>query len=146
LAYLLHPPELEELGLAAAARDYVNGFVQRSGIPVELELSPHLGRLPREMETALFRILQESLNNIHRHSGSSLARVYISQSPTSVTLEIQDEGQGIQEGALKHDGGMPAILGVGIAGMRERVRQLGGELEIQSTESGTTLKVVLPLK
>jgi PAS domain S-box-containing protein len=145
LAYLLHPPELEELGLADAARNYINGFSQRSGIPVELELPPDLGRLPPEAETALFRILQESLNNVHRHSGSPRARVHIYRSPARLTMEIQDEGQGMQEGALKREGQRESTPGVGIAGMRERIRQLGGQLEIHSTESGTTLKVVLPL-
>jgi two-component system NarL family sensor kinase len=145
LAYLLHPPELEELGLADAARNYINGFSQRSGIPVELELPLDLGRLPPEAETALFRILQESLNNVYRHSGSPRARVHIYRSPTRLTMEIQDEGQGMQEGALKREGQRESTPGVGIAGMRERIRQLGGQLEIHSTESGTTLKVVLPL-
>jgi signal transduction histidine kinase len=145
LAYLLHPPELEELGLADAARDYINGFAQRSGIPVELELSSDLGRLPPEVETALFRILQESLNNVHRHSGSPRARVHISRSPASVTMRVEDEGQGMGESALKRDSESAAAPGVGIAGMRERVRQLGGRLEIHSPGSGTTLKVTLPL-
>jgi two-component system, NarL family, sensor kinase len=145
LAYLLHPPELEELGLAAAARNYVSGFAERSGIPVELELSSDLGRLPLEVETTLFRILQESLNNVHRHSGSPRARVHIDRSQASVTMEVQDEGQGMQQGALKRDGNPAASPGVGVAGMRERVRQLGGQLEIHSTPSGTTLKAVLPL-
>ena len=145
LAYLLHPPELEELGLADAARNYINGFSQRCGIPVELELPPDLGRLPPEAETALFRILQESLNNVHRHSGSPRARVHIDRSPAHLTMEIQDEGQGMQEGALKREGQREPTPGVGIAGMRERIKQLGGRLEIHSTESGTTLKVVLPL-
>jgi signal transduction histidine kinase len=145
LAYLLHPPELEELGLADAARNYIYGFSQRSGIPVELELPPDLGRLPPEAETALFRILQESLNNVHRHSGSPRARVHIYRSPAGLTMEIQDEGQGMQEGALKREGQRESTPGVGIAGLRERIRQLGGQLEIHSTESGTTLKVVLPL-
>ena len=145
LAYLLHPPELEELGLTDAARNYINGFSQRSGIPVELELPPDLGPLPPGAETALFRILQESLNNVHRHSGSPRASVHIYRSPTRLTMEIQDEGQGIQEGALKREGQRESTPGVGIAGMRERIRQLKGQLEIHSTESGTTLKVVLPL-
>ena len=140
LAYLLHPPELEDLGLAEAARNYINGFAQRSGIPVQLELSPDLGRLPLEVETALFRILQESLNNVHRHSGSPRARVHIYRSQASVTMKVQDEGQG------NHADRKPAATtGVGIAGMRERVRQRGGQFEILFTENGTTVKVVLPL-
>jgi signal transduction histidine kinase len=92
LAYLLHPPELEELGLADAARNYINGFAQRSGISVVLKLSADLGRLPREVETTLFRILQESLNNVHRHSGSPKVRVHIYRSPASITMKVQDEG------------------------------------------------------
>ncbi len=145
LAYLLHPPELEDLGLADAARDYINGFSQRSGIPVELELSSDLGRLPPEVETALFRILQESLNNVRRHSGSPRARVHISRTPASIIMEVQDEGQGMQAGGLERDGQLAFTPGVGVAGMRERVRQLGGRLEIHSTESGTTLRADLPL-
>jgi PAS domain S-box-containing protein len=145
LAYLLHPPELEELGLADATRDYVNGFSQRSGIPVELEISPDLGRLPREVETALFRILQESLNNILRHSGSPRARVHIYRSPSSVTIKVQDEGKGVQESTVRHGSKQSAMPGVGVAGMRERVRQLGGDFEFRSTPNGTTLKAVVPL-
>ncbi len=145
LAYLLHPPELEELGLADAARNYVDGFAQRSGIPVELDLPPDLGRLPPEVETALFRILQESLNNIHRHSGSPKARVQIYRDQAGVTMRVEDEGQGMQHGELKRDDQPASAQGVGIAGMRERVRQLGGQLEIRSSESGTTLKATLPL-
>jgi len=145
LAYLLHPPELEELGLADAARDYVSGFAHRSGISVDLELSSELERLPRETETALFRILQESLNNVHRHSGSRKAHVRIYRSPFAITMEVRDEGQGMQKSAFKHASDSPAPPGVGVAGMRERVRHLGGRFEIHSTESGTTLEVVLPL-
>jgi PAS domain S-box-containing protein len=145
LAYLLHPPELEELGLADAARNYVNGFAQRSGIPIDLELSPDLSRLPGEAETALFRILQESLNNVRRHSGSPGASVHIYRSPASITLEVQDAGQGLPPGDGEQHSQPAVTTGVGVAGMRERVRQLGGQFEIRSTESGTTLKVVLPL-
>jgi PAS domain S-box-containing protein len=145
LAYLLHPPELEELGLAEAARDCINGFSQRSGIPVELELSSDLGRLPREVETALFRILQESLNNILRHSGSPRARVHIYRSPSSVTIKVQDEGKGVQESTVRRGSKQSAMPGVGVAGMRERVRQLGGDFEFRSTPNGTTLKAVVPL-
>jgi len=136
---------MEELGLADAARNYVSGFAQRSGISVELELPSDLGRLPPEVETALFRILQESLSNVHRHSGSPRARVHIYRDPALLTMEIQDEGQSMGESALKRDSESAAAPGVGIAGMRERVRQLGGHLEMHSTGSGTTLKVTLPL-
>jgi len=139
LAYLLHPPELEEVGLADAVYRYVNGFIERSGIHVYLEISPDLGRLPEEIETALFRILQESLSNIHRHSGSPRAGIQISRSANAVTMEVRDEGHGIQTDQS------PAAAGVGIAGMRERARQLGGQLDIHSNDSGTTLIVILPL-
>jgi PAS domain S-box-containing protein len=145
LAYLLHPPELEALGLPGALSHYVNGFAQRSGIPVELDLSPDLGRLPPEMETALFRIVQESLSNIHRHSGSPTARIKIFSSSGGVAMEIQDEGHGMSGDALNPKRKSLANGGVGIAGMRERVRQLGGQLKIVSTEGGTTLNVFLPL-
>jgi PAS domain S-box-containing protein len=144
LAYLLHPPELEEWGLPDAALNFVNGFAQRSGIPVELDLPSDLGRLPPEVETALFRILQESLNNVHRHSGSPRARVQIYRDQAGVTMQVQDEGQGMQHGELKGDNQLASAPGVGIAGMRERVRQLGGQLDLHSTGSGTTLKVTLP--
>jgi PAS domain S-box-containing protein len=139
LAYLLHPPELDEFGLGDALSHLVSGFADRSGIAVELVVSPDLGRLPREAETALFRIVQESLNNIHRHSGSPRARIQVRRDSHSVTLEVRDEGHRVENTMNR-----PAE-GVGIAGMRERVRQLGGRFEMRSSESGTTLKIVLPL-
>jgi PAS domain S-box-containing protein len=145
LAYLLHPPELDELGLFEAVNQYVSGFVQRSGIPVDLKLTPDPGRLPREVETALFRILQESLNNIQRHSGTARASVEIFRSPSGVTMKIADQGQGLRESGLKSDGVTPAMPGVGIAGMRERVAQLGGRLDIHSADHGTSLEAFLPL-
>ncbi len=145
LAYLLHPPELDELGLPGALSHYINGFAQRSGIAVELELSSDLGRLPAEAETALFRIVQESLSNIHRHSGSPTARIKVFRSAAGVAMEVQDEGHGMSGNALNRNSMSLASAGVGIAGMRERVRQLGGQLDIRSTEDGTTLKVFLPL-
>lgn len=145
LAYLLHPPELDELGLPGALSHYVNGFAQRSGIAVDLELSPDLGRLRPELETALFRIVQESLSNIHRHSGSPTARIKVFRSAAAISVEVQDKGHGMSGNALNRNSMSLATAGVGIAGMRERVRQLGGQLDIHSTEDGTTLKVFLPL-
>jgi signal transduction histidine kinase len=146
LAYLLHPPELDELGLPDAVRRYVGGFVARSGIPVDLELSSELGRLPREVEIALFRILQESLNNVLRHSGSPKASVHIFRTADGVTLKVQDEGRGVQKSKLGRSGLLAASPGVGIAGMRERVAQIGGRLEIESTKRGTTVMAFLPWK
>ncbi len=154
LSYLLHPPELDELGLPGAVRHFVAGFEERSGIPVHLELSPDFGRLPAEVETALFRVLQESLNNVHRHSNSVQVRVALFRSPGSVTLRVEDTGPvsqaesqriGSQKaGRWTANGTTPATPEVGLAGMRERVVQLGGRLKIQSSETGTILEAVLP--
>ena len=108
-----------------------------------MEAPNHLARMPREVETALFRIVQESLSNVHRHSGSKTARVQLSQDETEIRLEISDQGRGfVTPVANQVDA---TRLGVGIAGMRERVRQLGGRLEIRSNSSGTTVIATLPL-
>ncbi|HEY3131852.1 MAG TPA: PAS domain S-box protein [Acidobacteriota bacterium] len=145
LSYLLHPPMLEELGLAAALRWYADGFSKRSGIHVDLEVPSEEARLQRAAELALFRIVQEGLTNIHRHSGSATAQVRLVSGSDQVILEIQDQGRGIGKGEMDlSSDGIPA-LGVGIAGMRERVRQLGGRLEILSSKQGTTVKAVLPV-
>jgi len=145
LAYLLQPPELDELGLPDAVRRYVSGFIARSGIPVDLELSSELCRLPRQVEIALFRILQVSLNNVLRHSGSPKASVRIVRTAEGVTVKVEDEGHGMQASELGPPGVRATAPGIGIAGMRERVVHLGGRLEIESTTKGTTLTAVLPL-
>jgi len=146
LSYLLHPPALEEGDLWSAVRWYTQGFASRSGIRVDLALprARRAGRLPEQVETTLFRIVQESLANIHRHSGSRRARIRIARSPSRVTLVVRDEGRGLRKIAGRRPGG-PALMGVGIAGMRERVRQLGGEIVIDSSARGTAVKVMLPL-
>jgi PAS domain S-box-containing protein len=145
LSHLLHPPFLDEVGLASALSEYVHGFGERSNIQVRLEMPSDLRRLPREVELSLFRIVQESLTNIHRHSGSASARVRLLQLPGEIQLEISDEGRGmspeIQEKFLA--GRSP---GVGLSGMRERVRQLGGGMQIHSNGNGTSVLVVLPLR
>lgn len=146
LAYLLHPPELDELGLTDAVRRYVSGFVDRSGIAVDLELCSKVGRLPREVKITLFRILQESLNNVLRHSGSPKASVHIFRTADGVTMKVQDEGHGMHGSELGPSGILAIKPGVGIAGMRERVAQIGGRLQIESTKKGTTVMAVLPLK
>jgi PAS domain S-box-containing protein len=143
LSYLLHPPLLDEMGLASATRWYVEGFVRRSNIQVDLNLSPELSRLPQELEITLFRILQESLTNVHRHSGSSTASVSIVVEGGIATMEVKDRGCRGDRQFLTSNGG--GSLGVGIRGMRERVRQLGGGLEIQSGSEGTTVKAKLPV-
>ena len=136
VSYLLHPPELDALGLQSALASYVGGFVGRSGIQVDLDVAPDLGRLPQEVETALFRVVQEALSNIHRHSASRTARIRLVRGPSDLALEISDAGCGMLRGATP---------GVGIASMRERVRQLGGRLDIASAYGGTTVGAVIPL-
>ena len=144
LSYLLHPPMLDEIGLKSALRWYIDGFAERSRIKVDLELSDDLGRLPREMEIALFRIIQECLTNIHRHSGTSVAVIQISCSNGSVTLAVKDEGKGITPDRLSKITSFRGV-GVGIRGMQERVKNLGGELGLSSDPNGTEIKVVIPI-
>lgn len=144
MSYLLHPPLLDEAGLESALRWYVDGFAERSKIKVEFDLDPEVGRLPREMETAIFRMVQECLTNVHRHSASATANIRISRDSQTVHLEVRDQGKGIPGGGFRQSG--PAKPGVGIQGMRERVRQLGGQLKIRSGESGTAIMASLPLR
>jgi PAS domain S-box-containing protein len=144
-SYLLHPPMLDEAGLPYALRWYVDGFVDRTKIQVDLEASEDLGRLPSDVETALFRIVQECLTNIHRHSGSRTARIQVRHEDHQVRLEVADTGKGLPEGFFQEGNGRPATLGVGIRGMHERVRQLGGWIEVKSGQPGTIVEVALPL-
>jgi signal transduction histidine kinase len=135
LSYLLHPPLLDEAGLESALRWYVQGFSDRSGIRAELEFSEDFGRQPEDIETAVFRIVQESLTNVHRHSGSATAHVRLIREQDSVRVEVNDRGKGMTvETRSKR-----AELGIGIQGMKERVSQLGGHFEIQSDTNGTTV-------
>lgn len=145
LSYLLHPPLLDQLGLAAALKSYVEGFSKRSGIQIALGLPRQLPRFAEDIEITLFRIVQEALGNIHRHSGSATGRVRVAQKNGSVTLEISDTGFGIPAVTLQEieRGAAP---GIGLAGMRERLRQFGGTLEIASTNKGTTLRAVVPVQ
>jgi signal transduction histidine kinase len=143
---LLHPPLLDEAGLSSAIRWYVEGFAKRSTIDVQVEIPPDLGRLPQDMEMTIFRIVQESLTNIHRHSESKNANIRLIRSPEEFRLEIQDSGKGIP---VSNNGGSPAEggrVGVGIQGMRERIMQLGGHFEIKSNGSGTIVSARLPMK
>lgn len=144
-SYLLHPPLLEELGLGSALRNYVAGFTERSGIAVELEAPPVELRFPAEVELALFRVAQESLANVHRHASSARARLRLRVENGELRLEISDEGRGIPPPLLEKFERGSAGLGVGLAGMRERLRQLGGRLEVSSTPPGTTVRATLPL-
>jgi signal transduction histidine kinase len=141
ISHLLHPPLLDEAGLPSAVKWYVDGFSSRSGIQVGLELAPELGRLSHAVETTIFRIMQEALTNIHRHSGSKTALVRILRKEQAVRLEISDRGNGIG----RNESGTETVQpGVGIQGMRERVRQLGGHFEIQSSAEGSTVLAILP--
>lgn len=142
LAYLLHPPMLDELGLDGALRQYAEGFSQRSGIRTTVEIAPGGERLSAAVEAALFRVAQESLGNVRRHSQSPVATIRLARSPGEVVLEISDEGTGLPRGAAGEKGAAP---GVGIAGMHERLRQLGGRLVLESNGHGTAVRAVLPL-
>jgi PAS domain S-box-containing protein len=143
LAHLLHPPMLEELGLAGALRHYVEGFSQRSGIRVELEYGEDLERCSEGIETALFRVVQESLANVHRHSTSNCAFIKLARAGDDIELTIADRGRGLPPGLLTRTAD-EARIGVGISGMRQRVRQLKGQLDLSSDGHGTTVHVVLP--
>ena len=143
LSYLLHPPLLDELGLVSALKEYVHGFSDRSGIETQLVLPQHFSRLPQFVEIALFRVLQESLANIQRHSGSASACIRLLETPSSVVLEITDFGRGMKLPADGQTQSNVAHFGVGIPGMRERIAQLGGRLDIDSSPSGTTVRATI---
>ena len=145
ISHLLHPPLLEELGLEVALDAYLAGFTKRSGIAVRLELPENLGRLDSALELALFRVVQESLGNIHRHSGSLTARVQLTKVKDRLVLEIRDDGRGIAAERLRELREHASAFGVGITGMQQRLRQLGGELEIDSSSSGTAVLAIVPL-
>ena len=144
VSYLLHPPLLDEAGLASALRWYAQGFSERSNIQVELDIPEDFGRTSQEIETAIFRTAQECLTNIHRHSGSRVAKVRLMRDADRVCLQVEDEGGGIPAEKLSevNSSGTP---GVGTRGMRERLRQLGGTLEIQSDSTGTKVEALVPL-
>jgi len=145
ISHLLHPPLLDETGLTSAARWYVEGFGKRSGIEVNLEIPPDLGRLPEGVELALFRALQECLTNVHRHSGSDTVDVRITRDAAEAGLEVEDHGCGMPQALLRRLRASGSDAGVGLAGMRERVHDLRGKLEIDSGPAGTRVRVRIPL-
>jgi two-component system, NarL family, sensor kinase len=145
MSYLLHPPLLDEVGFACAAEWYIEGFAKRSGINVQANIANTRARLPRNVEIALFRVLQESLTNIHRHSGASDASIQLLHEGDAVILEIRDFGKGIPEERLRLIHGVSAETGVGLAGMRERLHELNGSLEIESNARGTSMRATVPL-
>ena len=144
LSYLLHPPLLDEVGLSSALPWYVKGFMERSTISVSLKIAPDLGRLPPEVEMALFRVVQESLGNVHRHSGSKSAAIALRRTARGVVLTISDKGRGMSREITTNWDDEIRSLGVGVAGMRARLKQLGGHLEIASSRNGTTVRAIFP--
>ena len=142
-SYLLHPPLLDELGLASALRWLVDGFRDRSGIEVTLDLPASLPRLDKDTELALFRVAQEALTNVHRHSGSPSARLSVTSSALGLVLEIEDSGRGLPQSRARSRDGAPA-LSVGLAGMRERMRQIGGNVVVESGVTGTRVRASVP--
>ncbi len=146
ISHLLHPPLLDEAGFASAARWYADGFAQRSAFQVDLDLPPEMKRLDREVETALFRVLQEALTNVHRHSAGSLVRIVLEETDAAhVRLRITDNGRGIPIDRLRSLQRDDSMAGVGLAGMRQRMRELGGSLKIVPAFPGTTIEATIPL-
>jgi signal transduction histidine kinase len=139
LSYLLHPPMMDELGLGSALADYAAGFEGRSGLKIAVEVSSDVGRLQGNREIALFRIVQEGLGNIHRHSGSPTANIRIFRDNQSVVLEVTDQGRGLTR---REDGKL--MYGVGLRSMQERLRPFNGSLSIESSDAGTKVTVMLP--
>ena len=145
ISHLLHPPLLDEAGFASAAQSYVEEFARRAGLSVAFDMPPELDRMPPAMEIALFRMLQESLTNVHRHSGSTEVEIELDSDAETVALTIRDYGRGMPAevvDSFRNNGGN---LGVGLAGLKARVRELGGEVNVHSNTGGTTINVTIPL-
>jgi len=145
ISYLLHPPMLEELGFQHAVEWYVDGFIKRSGIAVRLDFTEPFERLQREVELVLFRVIQETLTNIHRHAGSNEAEIHVAQGPDAVNVAIRDFGKGIDPELLRNIEEPWLGAGVGLGGMRERVSEFDGRFSIESSPAGTTVRVSIPL-
>ena len=144
ISYLLHPPLLDEVGLTSAVKWYAEGFARRSGVQLFLDIADDIGRLSRPTELALFRVLQESLTNIHRHSKSPKADVALRSCPGSIVLCVRDYGTGMPADTLRRFLSTGSYVGVGLAGIRERVHEQGGKVEIQSDSGGTAVTVTMP--
>jgi PAS domain S-box-containing protein len=142
-SYLLHPPLLDESGLQAAISWYAGGLTERTGLPIDVDVSDNLGRPPRDLELAIFRFIQEALTNVHRHASATKAWIVLSRSESHFTAEVRDNGSGMSAERLRHvrSGGS----GVGIRGMRERIRQFQGAMEIHSDSTGTKVSVQIPI-
>ena len=145
ISHLLHPPLLDEAGFASAARWYVDGFAKRSGVEINLEIPMELVRLPDSVELGLFRVLQESLTNMHRHSGSPAVDIRLNLDAKRVILEVRDYGRGMPQELLQRFQEAGTGGGVGLAGMQERISELGGRLEISAADPGTVVTVSMPI-
>jgi signal transduction histidine kinase len=142
ISHLLHPPLLDEVGLVSALRWYLEGLSERSGIQIRLEIDPpELTRLKPELETAIFRVIQEALTNIFRHSGAHNGRVSLTEREGHMVVTVSDDGKGIEEQVIQF---RPDSVGVGISGMRQRVSELGGRLRLANANPGTIVEVVIP--
>ena len=145
LSYLLHPPTMDAVGIASAARWYVEGFGLRSGLKLTLIAPDDPVRLPDAIELALFRVLQEALTNVRRHSGASAADILIKRSSGQVILEVTDNGRGMKQEMIDRFREAGVGVGVGLMSMHERARELGGKLEIDSNPAGASVRITLPL-
>lgn len=144
ISYLLYPPMLEEMGLKSAITWYLDGFTKRSGIEIELEIEHHFSRLSRDTELALFRVLQEALTNVIKHSAATKVKIRLAGHHETVTLEIRDNGKGLPSAVLLEAGSN--ALGVGLRGMNERMRQLGGSLSLSAANPGTLVRATVPVR
>jgi signal transduction histidine kinase len=143
MSYLLHPPMLDEIGLNFALSWYLEGFSKRSGINTQLEVEPReFPRLPPDLETAIFRVVQEAMTNVFRHAKAQRARVQLSKGEKEVVLIVEDDGSGVSEDILEC---RPGSVGVGIAGMKQRVKEFGGDLQLRNAEPGTVIEATIPL-
>jgi signal transduction histidine kinase len=145
LSYLLHPPTMDAVGIASAARWYIEGFGLRSGLKLTLDAPDDPVRLPDAIELALFRVLQEALTNVHRHSGASAADILIRRSSGQAILEVRDNGSGMEQEMLNRFRETGAGVGVGLMSMHERARELGGKLQIESDSTGTSVRITIPV-
>jgi signal transduction histidine kinase len=143
LSYLSHPPELERTGLISALRWYVEGFRKRTGIAVDFQVAKEMAKLPNEMEVDIFRVVQEGLFNVFRHSGSQSASIFLRGDEGHVVLQIKDSGRGMHDGDERNRKEPQA--GVGISSIRERLRRWGGDLKIESSRDGAMLQAEVPL-
>ena len=142
ISHLLHPPLLDEVGLVSALRWYLEGLSERSGIEIQLNVDPpDLSRLKSELETAIFRIIQEALTNMFRHSGARNGSISLQENNGSIKVTVRDDGKGIEEQVIQL---RPESVGVGIGGMRQRVSELGGSLRLANANPGTIVEVVIP--